>query len=52
MAEGIVVSIHLASGATEPMRGVAEARAVPGRGLEDERYYEGRGRSPAAPTPT
>lgn len=33
MAEGIVVSIHLASGATEPMRGVAEARAVPGRGL-------------------
>lgn len=33
MAEGIVVSIHLASGATEPMRGVAEARAVSGRGL-------------------
>ncbi len=33
MAEGIVVSIHLASGATEPMRGVADARAVLGSGL-------------------
>jgi hypothetical protein len=28
MAEGVVVSIHLALGATEPMRGVTEARAV------------------------
>jgi len=28
MAEGNVVSIHLASGATEQMRGVGEARAV------------------------
>jgi hypothetical protein len=32
MAEGIVVSRHLALGATGPMRGVAEARAVPGLG--------------------
>ncbi len=28
MTEGNVVSIHLASGATEQMRGVGEARAV------------------------
>jgi hypothetical protein len=32
MAGGIVVSIRPALGATEPMRGVTEARAVPGRG--------------------
>lgn len=43
MAEGVVVSIHLASGATEPRRGVAEASAVPGRGLEGNRFTEGRG---------
>jgi len=49
MAEGIVVSIHLASGATEPMRGVAEARAVPGRGLEGDRYFEGRGTFSGSP---
>ena len=29
MAEGIVVSISLAFGATEPMRGITEARAAP-----------------------
>ena len=49
MAEGIVVSIHLASGATEPMRGVTEARAVPGRGLEGDRYFEGRGTFSGSP---
>jgi hypothetical protein len=49
MAEGIVVSIHLASGATEPMRGVDEARAVPGRGLEGDRYFEGRGTFSGSP---
>jgi hypothetical protein len=53
MVEGLVVSIHLASGKTEPMRGVAEARAVPGRGLEGDRYFEmGGRRSPAAPIPS
>jgi len=45
MGGGIVVSIHLASGATETMRGVAEARAVPGRGLEGDRYFEGWGQT-------
>ncbi len=49
MAEGIVVSIPLASGATEPMRGVAEVRAVPGRGLEGDRYFEGRGTFSGSP---
>lgn len=34
------------------MEAVEEAHAVPGRGLEGDRYYEGRGTfSPAAPAP-
>lgn len=41
--KGTVISIHIADGAGEPMRPVAEARAVAGRGLEGDRYYEGRG---------
>ncbi len=49
MAEGNVVSIHLASGATEQMRGVGEARAVPGLGLEGDRYFEGRGTFSGSP---
>ena len=49
MAEGIVVSIHLASAATEPMRGAAEAHAVPGRGLDGDRYFEGRGTFSGSP---
>lgn len=31
------------------MRGVAEARAVPGRGLEGDRYFEGRGTFSGSP---
>lgn len=49
MAEGIMVSIRLASGATEPTRGVAEARAVPGRDLEGDRYFEGWGTFSGSP---
>lgn len=41
--KGVVVSIHVAGGAGEPMRPVGEARAVAGRGLEGDRYFEGRG---------
>lgn len=53
MAEGIVVSTHLASRATEPMRGVAGARAVPGRGLWRATVASrGGGHPPAAPTPS
>lgn len=43
MWEGRVVSIHTAPEAAASMKSVAEARAVPGRGLEGDRYYEGRG---------
>jgi len=43
MWEGSVVSIHLAPQASAPMQSVAEARAVPGRGLEGDRYFTGLG---------
>lgn len=43
MWQGRVVSIHLAKEASAPMDSVVEARAVPGRGLEGDRYFEGRG---------
>jgi MOSC domain-containing protein YiiM len=39
MWQGSVVSIHLAPEASAPMVTVPEARAVPGRGLEGDRYY-------------
>lgn len=37
------MSIHLAPQASAPMKSVAEARAVPGRGLEGDRYFVGLG---------
>ena len=43
MWQGSVVSIHLAPKAAAPMESVAEARAVPGRGLEGDRYFLGTG---------
>jgi MOSC domain-containing protein YiiM len=43
MWQGQIVAIHVASGATEPMRSVSEVRAVPGRGLEGDRYFAGQG---------
>ena len=43
MWQGTVVSIHVAPEAGKPMETVAEARAVPGRGLEGDRYFLGRG---------
>src|SRR5436309_15955400 len=39
MFEGIVISINIASAAEEPMHQVNEARAIPGRGLEGDRYF-------------
>jgi len=41
--QGQVVSIHLAARAGEPTRAVEQARAVPGRGLEGDRYFLGVG---------
>src|SRR5689334_12670533 len=43
MWQGHVVSLHVAPAASEKMRTVDEVRAVPGRGLEGDRYHEGSG---------
>ena len=43
MWEGTVVSLHIAPRAAAPMQSVAEVRAVPGRGLEGDRYFAGTG---------
>lgn len=43
MAKGSVVSIHIASSATAPLRSLEEARAVPGKGLEGDRYFHATG---------
>ncbi len=40
---GQVGSIHLAERASEPTHALEEARAVPGRGLEGDRYFAGAG---------
>jgi MOSC domain-containing protein YiiM len=42
-AAGTVVSLHIAPGAAAPMRSVLEVRAVPGRGLEGDRYFNSIG---------
>ena len=43
MWEGRLVSIHIAREASAPMETVPEVRALPGRGLEGDRYLFGRG---------
>jgi MOSC domain-containing protein YiiM len=43
MWEGTVVSIHIAREAAATMHSVAEVRAVPGCGLEGDRYFAGTG---------
>ena len=43
MWEGVVVSIHMAGSASEPMQTVAEVRAVAGKGLDGDRYFLGTG---------
>lgn len=43
MWQGSVVSIQIAREASAPMESVSAARAVPGRGLEGDRYFTGRG---------
>ncbi len=37
--EGEVFSIHIAPQASAPMQSVSEVRAIPGRGLEGDRYF-------------
>jgi len=43
MWEGTVVSIHVAAEASAPMQSITEVRAIPGRGLEGDRYFAGTG---------
>lgn len=39
MSRGVVVSIHIASAGKAPIESVNEVRAVPGKGLEGDRYF-------------
>ena len=43
MFEGTVVSINIAAEAEAPMQSVREARALPGKGLEGDRYFDHKG---------
>ncbi len=43
MWEGSVVSIHIALEASAPMQSRSEVIAVPGRGLDGDRYFTGKG---------
>lgn len=43
MSRGILLSIHIAREAGGPMESLAEVRAVPGKGLEGDRYFGGGG---------
>jgi MOSC domain-containing protein YiiM len=51
MWQGSVVSIHIAADAGAPLQVVPEARAVPGLGLEGDRYFAGRGYYSPRPSP-
>src|SRR5947209_4583135 len=47
-----LLEILIANSPAAPMTSVAECRAVPGRGLDGDRYFHGRGTfSPAIPKP-
>ena len=46
MFEGTVVSINIAPMAEAPMQTVDAVRAIPGRGLEGDRYFDNKGRAP------
>jgi MOSC domain-containing protein YiiM len=43
MWKGSVVSLHIAKATNEPMQSVEVVHAVPGRGLEGDRYFLGTG---------
>ncbi|MFY9618949.1 MAG: MOSC domain-containing protein [Pyrinomonadaceae bacterium] len=46
MFEGKVISINITPVAEAPMQSVDEVRAIPGRGLEGDRYFDNKGRAP------
>lgn len=43
MWKGTLASIHIAPAAAAPIQTVPEARVVPGKGIEGDRYFDGRG---------
>jgi len=43
MWEGFVRSLQIASGEGQPMQAIEQAHAVPGRGIEGDRYHSGNG---------
>src|SRR3989304_6174915 len=49
--QGVVLSIHIAGAAGEKTTSVEEARAVPGKGLEGDRYFRGAGTYSVEPGP-
>jgi MOSC domain-containing protein YiiM len=49
MRQGVVVAIHIAQEAAGPMVAVPEARAIPGQGLEGDRYFRNVGTYSARP---
>ena len=51
MFKGTVISIHIASQAEGRMVAVKEARAVPGKGLEGDRYFQRTGTYSVKPGP-
>ncbi len=51
MFKGSVVSIHIAPAAAQPTAAIDEVRAVPGRGLEGDRYFKGEGTYSDRPDP-
>src|SRR4030067_1902146 len=51
MDKGPVVSTPIAPAAADPARSLAEVRAVPGRGLEGDRYFNRTGTYSNKPGP-
>ena len=47
MFEGTVISINIAADGAARMQSVNEARAIPGRGLEGDRYHANKGTFPS-----
>jgi len=43
VGKGTIVSIHIAPSAAEPMVSVKEVRAIPGKGLQGDRYFNHTG---------
>jgi len=49
---GFVVSIFVGATATKPLESVAQVRAVPGKGLEGDRYFSSQGTFSNSPGPS